>query len=76
MIFNLIYLGRLCTTNVQILEILLSKFENLPPHLHPLPPLGGEDEGEGGRWILVAALPRCNLCGESLFIGIILDERK
>ena len=52
----------LCTTNVQFLEILLSKFEDLPLTL-PSPPLGGEDEGEGGRWVLVAAMPRCVLCG-------------
>jgi len=52
----------LCTTNVQILEILLSKFEKRPLTL-PSPPLGGEDEGEGDRWILVAAMPRCVLSG-------------
>ncbi len=37
----------LCTTHVQSLEFLLSKFENRPLTL-PSPPLGGEDEGEGG----------------------------
>ena len=52
----------LCTTNVQILEILLSKFEKRPLTLLS-PPLGGEDEGEGDRWILLAAMPRCVLCG-------------
>lgn len=41
------YLCGLCTTHVQSLEFLLSKFENRPLTL-PSPPLGGEDEGEGG----------------------------
>jgi len=53
MIFNLIYLSRLCTTNVQILEILLSKFENLPPH-PALSPLWGERmkvRGADGFWL-------------------------
>ena len=60
--FLYLKLYALCSTNMQNLEILLSKFEVLPLTL-PSPTLGGEDEGEGGRWILVAAMPRCALCG-------------
>ena len=47
----------LCTTNVQFLKILLSN----PPHPIP-PPRGGRVER--GGFFLVAAMPRCVLCGE------------
>ena len=61
--FLYLKLYALCTTNMQNLEILLSKFEDLPLTL-PSPPFGGEDEGEGGRWILVGAMTGCDLCGK------------
>jgi hypothetical protein len=63
----------ICATNLEFLEILLSKFcQDFPPHPFPLPHLRGRGEGEG---VISLALFGCGyaaVCNRSL-ISVIRD---
>ena len=55
----------LCITNLEFLEILLSKFcQDFPPHPIPLPRLRGRGEGEGVISLVLFGCGYAALCNQ------------